>query len=382
MNIEISSGEIYDKLSILEIKLCNITIPEKLREIEKEYRSIKNIIGILDNDCKNYYNLLLLINKSIWNLENELRLLSTPFEKKYGEISYIIHLNNDARFRIKSKINNLYNSKFKEQKSFTGSKKLIILPHLGMGDELIMIGAVRYYSLLYDEVYIIVVEKFAETVRSIYSDDKSIIPYIVKDCNEISPNFGTDLQKNREIFITMKQNGFDLLFCGMHNPRFNGDWDALSKVPFYKQFYIDVNLDYDIFRWRNAYMHREIEREIKLYDKVLGNKGKYIFTHDNFGFENTAISKKIPAIESELYVYHPNRNVSNDPDWICEASNILTDYGYIMEHAEEIFIMDSAFFALSAYLDLSNVKRKVLYSRDKNNDYALMTRDVWEIRYF
>ena len=76
MNIEVSNGEILDKLSILSIKKSLIKDNDKIQNIDKEYNYIKNIsINLLkDESIVSLYNDLLNINKQLWNIEDSIRI--------------------------------------------------------------------------------------------------------------------------------------------------------------------------------------------------------------------------------------------------------------------------------------------------------------------
>lgn len=131
----------------------------------------------------------------------------------------------------------------------------------------------------------------------------------------------------------------------MHKIGFKG-FEKFEIIPFWEMFYIDLGLDYNI-RWKYT-INRDIVREKIFYDKVIKNK-KYIFFHDN---ERGQIKKPTGN------VFNPNKN-----DII---SNVIMDYGYIIENADEIHILDSAFYCLCNYLDLTKVNQKIVYTRCPN----------------
>ncbi len=120
MKIEVSIGEIVDKLSILQIKLENITDKDKLVNIKKEFDYLYNIVF---KDLKmqlDDYNRLLAINKQLWDIEDDIRdeERAKRFEDKFIELARAVYVTNDERSRIKKDINIKYGSDFVEEKSY------------------------------------------------------------------------------------------------------------------------------------------------------------------------------------------------------------------------------------------------------------------------
>lgn len=120
MLIEVSIGEIVDKLSILQIKLENITDKDKLANIKKEFDYLYNIVF---KDLKmqlDDYQRLLNINKQLWDIEDDIRdeERAKRFEDKFIELARAVYVTNDERSRIKKDINIKYGSDFVEEKSY------------------------------------------------------------------------------------------------------------------------------------------------------------------------------------------------------------------------------------------------------------------------
>ena len=122
--IEVSAGELLDKISILEIKQQKIKNPEKIKFILKELSILKNQ---LDNNIRpddklnNLFKLLKDINIKLWTIEDNKR--ECEKKKDFGEIfvklSRDVHFLNDERARIKLEINNHTGSEIKEIKEYT-----------------------------------------------------------------------------------------------------------------------------------------------------------------------------------------------------------------------------------------------------------------------
>jgi hypothetical protein len=120
MKIEVSNGELVDKLSILEIKLNKIQDSEKLKNIRKEYSLLEKAAGLIIKRDDPLYRQLLDINQKLWEIEDRIR----EFEKKkdfgseFIETARMVYFNNDIRAKIKQEINLKTNSDLFEEKSY------------------------------------------------------------------------------------------------------------------------------------------------------------------------------------------------------------------------------------------------------------------------
>ena len=122
--IQVSVGELFDKLTILEIKQEKIKDPEKLKYINDEYSVLKDQLNkSVKSDPKldELFNSLKKINEKLWVIENDKRLCekNSDFEEKFIKLSRDIHFLNDDRAKIKLEINNHTGSKIKEIKEYT-----------------------------------------------------------------------------------------------------------------------------------------------------------------------------------------------------------------------------------------------------------------------
>jgi hypothetical protein len=122
MNIEVSHGEIVDKLTILQIKKENITDPSKLDNIVKEY---EYLLSIVENDLgisteSSEYLELLSINKELWVIEDDIRDKERvkEFDDDFIKLARSVYYTNDVRAKIKKEINLKYSSGFVEEKSY------------------------------------------------------------------------------------------------------------------------------------------------------------------------------------------------------------------------------------------------------------------------
>ena len=120
MKIEVSIGEIVDKLSILRIKKNNITDTEKLKNVITEYDYLYSIVF---NDLKineeDFLNLV-IINEKLWDIEDKLRVKESrkSFDNDFIDLARSVYFTNDRRAEIKKEINLKYGSLFVEEKSY------------------------------------------------------------------------------------------------------------------------------------------------------------------------------------------------------------------------------------------------------------------------
>ena len=121
--VEISVGELLDKLTILEIKTKKITHKESLEKIKEEHDSLKKVMS--DNldieKFKTFFENLKSINLKLWDIENEKRLCEkkSEFGEKFINLSRDVHFMNDKRAKLKFDINKLAGSKIEEVKEYT-----------------------------------------------------------------------------------------------------------------------------------------------------------------------------------------------------------------------------------------------------------------------
>ena len=122
--VEVSVGELLDKISILEIKKDKIKNPEKLEYILNELSILKDELkNNIKSDAKLHelYQSLKIINARLWVIEDDKRKCEKEknFTENFIKLSRDVHILNDDRAKIKLKINELTGSKIKEIKEYT-----------------------------------------------------------------------------------------------------------------------------------------------------------------------------------------------------------------------------------------------------------------------
>ena len=124
MKVEVSNGELLDKLTILELKMSNISDGKKLINVKKEYNELNPLAKLLFEKFKDEllikYKELALINSQLWKIEDDIRECekNKNFGEKFVELARAVYFTNDKRSDVKKQINILTGSGFIEEKSY------------------------------------------------------------------------------------------------------------------------------------------------------------------------------------------------------------------------------------------------------------------------
>lgn len=124
MKVEVSNGELLDKLSILELKMSNISDQKKLVNIKKEHNELDPLAKELFNkyglDLETLYNNLCAINSQLWVIEDDIRECerNKNFGDQFVQLARAVYFTNDKRSDVKKSINLLTDSGFVEEKSY------------------------------------------------------------------------------------------------------------------------------------------------------------------------------------------------------------------------------------------------------------------------
>ena len=124
IKIDVSVGELLDKISILQIKKAKIKDPEKLSNVSKELellsKTAEKYRSIDSNEYDNFMSALLETNKKLWEIEDQIRIheKEKQFNDDFIDLARKVYINNDERFEIKSSINKFYDSGIKEEKEY------------------------------------------------------------------------------------------------------------------------------------------------------------------------------------------------------------------------------------------------------------------------
>jgi len=250
-------------------------------------------------------------------------------------------------------------STYKNRKLRGGAKKpkVLVYTHLGLGDMFLINGAVNYLATLYDQVHLVCRKQIKDIVEDMYSDNPSIKLVLVDGEQDMDPwpskaqtyiNDGFDIKSGGQLSINFRKDIYDYPNCY---------YDAMS---------IDRSV-------RKSHFHvPRTEKSKKLFEAFKGRP--YIVVHEEFSNGKIPIvDRLINAGESRLII-NLNKNVVNlsrDPKGHSIAESyvnrkLFTDYVDLIENAEEIHLIDSSVLCFAMHLNLSKVKRKVIYRRPGN----------------
>lgn len=120
MKIEVSIGEIVDKLSILQIKTEFMKDEDKLKNVKKEYDYLYDIVFNEMKIEQSDFSEMVSINQKLWKIEDDIRdkERNKEFDEVFVELARAVYYTNDERAEVKKKINLKYGSLFVEEKSY------------------------------------------------------------------------------------------------------------------------------------------------------------------------------------------------------------------------------------------------------------------------
>ena len=122
--VPISWGELFDKITILQIKLDNLTSKNALNNVGREFKQLQSIlIKYFPNsiEAKQLEEELKKINQQLWDIEDNIRdkERNRSFDDEFIQLARSVYIINDERSRIKRKINDIFGSEFVEEKSYS-----------------------------------------------------------------------------------------------------------------------------------------------------------------------------------------------------------------------------------------------------------------------
>ena len=121
MKIEVSNGEIVDKITILSIKLKKFKSAAKRKNVQKEYDQLQPLLGEIGLDeASEEFTQLLQVNLRLWDIEDRLRLKEADdaFDDEFVRLARDVYFQNDRRAAIKRRINELSGSRLIEEKEY------------------------------------------------------------------------------------------------------------------------------------------------------------------------------------------------------------------------------------------------------------------------
>jgi hypothetical protein len=277
------------------------------------------------------------------------------------------------------------------------SKKLrdcFILFHLSTGDCLTMYACICHYAEIYKNIYIFCFERNQKFIKQLYENKNVIVnvsPQI--EHNNCPLHYAAPLSHISKYVPKLKD--YDLIKSGnsfSYDGKIIDEWKQLDKYgEFWKKFYVQVHLPYKI-RYEYTNINRNYKSENDFYNKIKKIYGeKFIFVQDhqsiNYNHKGRRCILNENIINNEIPIFHPNINFYKNHKthkfynlWNKDLiSDNLLDYCTILEKSEKIIMIDSSFSCLCVYLNLNNVKEKIIYSSLDLIDYHKSFND-WVIK--
>ena len=121
--VPISWGELFDKITILQIKLENLTSKNALENVEQELKKLQSILTqycLKTMETTQLEGELRQINQQLWDIEDQIRdkERNNSFDDEFIQLARSVYITNDERSRIKRKINDMLGSELVEEKSY------------------------------------------------------------------------------------------------------------------------------------------------------------------------------------------------------------------------------------------------------------------------
>ena len=352
IELPVSYGEAFDKLSILDIKLHRVTDEVRLKQVQYEYNLLKErLLDLSKRDGMDLlYQQIYYINELIWDVENkkrELELKDKVYTDIFCQTAREVYLLNDKRAEIKRSIDCLLSSSIHEVKSHPPYKKgkLFLITHTGLGDMFMCNGLVRYKCLQHSEVRILVKKAYLDTVTFMYRDLKNI-SYELYDDDDINMNMTTisTTYNNGHIPPRLSKliaDGYTFMGLGNHSPDMLLSPSWLTKgYDFCEAQYNQAGVPLSVRR-RYGFVVRDKRREEEFYNKIVAALGpKYRVIHDdptrNLNIKRSLINTTLPEFHTAT------RTLGTTDVW----SSNLFDYCTLIDRAEEYHGFDSSFFAM------------------------------------
>ena len=372
MSVElvVSIGEAIDKLTILDIKRTKIT-DDRIKDVVNEYDYLYLKVRVHVKMYAYYYDLLYKTNLEIWEVQDQIRYNQILERERDTCYKRIVDLN-DSRFLIKKKLNMLCESVFKEQKGYT-PRKLFLVTHLGLGDACTMIGAIRYFSLFYDQVELGSKQKNLGNVRAMFSDDSSIVVHPIP--NDWTGEYSTLIQLSNRAGYDVINTGFchSVIKDKIAHPFFQHRPKKNNATHFLHQFYENARLEQSIYSTHFYLPLSKASNELYVRTQPF----KVVFHHDQASDGTVCIPSVNTYIsDSEYLVVNPNRNVYpiDNPRYAFAQTFVgqpFLDYIECIRNAHAIYVTDSSFFAcMLPMAEKGELRASILVCKPRTSDYS------------
>jgi hypothetical protein len=366
MLVEVSVGDLLDRLSILDIKKSKILNVEQLAAIDREIEALSSARKY-SNDFPAcfWYKLLVHVNTQIWNFSDEVKTFEhTADPLRYATLANSIFDYNDRRYRIKNRFNRLYDSSLQEQKGYAKQTLAIKVDSLDLFYS--KLSVINEYSLKYDAV--VFISDYVKEITSIYPAFSVVkdVPEnaTVKSLGELKHegesevyeftpirylshgkmgDFIHALSVIAENFWNTGRKGVLYIsdiaekFSYSLEKAYEDTKELMTMQPYIKSYHIFTNqdVDIDLAVWRRSpYLFRESWN--KIYQSTYGvNWGsrKWLFIPDDDRFKNKILihtSQRRPNLRFNMNEF---RNIYRNED-IVFISEFQFEYDdFIVRHS-------------------------------------------------
>jgi len=233
------------------------------------------------------------------------------------------------------------------------SNKLFFLPHLELGDSIVLNGIVRYYCSIYDTVIMVCKKSYYSQIHFMYSDVKNLILYKVPDKN-VYRKITQYIPYDTEIKKLFVENNIKLITVGCFKSYYNSDMTGYSSPIFpvwiYNDLKLNINIAYEYFK-----INRNYKREDELYNNLIKITGfKYIVVIDDEKRHYTINDIYLTDLKYPIFKLGNNStNINKKLDQIKDP--IIFNYIKILENASEIISIDSS---IPWLIDMLNIPTK------------------------
>ncbi len=232
--------------------------------------------------------------------------------------------------------------------------KIYVPHHLGMGDAIICNGLIRYLLQLNQVVYIPVLSIFEQSVRFMYRDiQEGRVRFIVVPPSDNQYNYIFSEVRKFLKDIHQFNVGFALNRNGIYQ-------NLTKKYGLSGVYYQALNLSSDL-QYSYYQCDRDLERQEKLYNHLVGDCGQYVFFHDDK--------------QRQLVIQNfncPYKIIQPDPVY----TNNIFDYSKIIENAKQLHMIDSCFALLADHLDIQNIAVKNIYKYMRPQQLVAQTKYI------
>lgn len=210
--------------------------------------------------------------------------------------------------------------------------KYAIIPHMGLGDQIVLKALVRKVAEVADEVVVFGKVRYEKSLRDIYHDLPNVYLALVEDAHVVSPAFGADGRAWKQL----EDKGYQLLPLGYHTA--SKAWLGLDPVwsrALYKSMGLTPSIMYDGFS-----VHIDAAANAKLLDVVTHTYGRdYVLVHDDPSRDMRIEDSWLPPRLPRVHVDDPGVRSDN-----------VSDYCALIENARETHMIDSCFALLADFL--------------------------------